>query len=265
MIIAYVDEAGDDGFPKYSSPVFVLSQISTHYQNWQRIHGEIVEFRRQLKANYNFPIKLEIHTSYLLKNKKPYNLLGIPDNVRLNIINDYVKFISGLDIQIINVAINKTIIKNPSYRILEHAFQYSIQRLENYLIEADPSNKFLVIVDEGRVEKMRAVARKIQRVNYIPSKINPGQTYRREIKRMIEDPLPKESNQSGFIQIVDLVSFVVYYYIGIKHGLFGLPSRLPCQLVQSVIIQWLEELKPILNLKASESDPFGIVCYPQSP
>jgi hypothetical protein len=32
MHIAYYDEAGDDGFPKYSSPLFVLSDYETKNQ-----------------------------------------------------------------------------------------------------------------------------------------------------------------------------------------------------------------------------------------
>jgi hypothetical protein len=52
MYIAYYDESGDDGYPKKSSPLFVLSAIYLHYLNWKDIFKNISEFRKQLKKRF---------------------------------------------------------------------------------------------------------------------------------------------------------------------------------------------------------------------
>ena len=46
MRIAYYDEAGDDGFPSYSSPLFALSAVYMHYLQWQPNFERGQGFRR---------------------------------------------------------------------------------------------------------------------------------------------------------------------------------------------------------------------------
>ena len=57
---------------------------------------------------------------------------------------------------------------------------------------------------------MRKVTRKIQRINYIPSKYSGS--YRKEIEKLIEDPMPKNSNESYFVQIADTIAYIIYLY-----------------------------------------------------
>jgi len=67
MYLAYYDESGDDGYPKYSSPVFVLSALYFGDPYWKECFNLIKEFRRKLKDDYNFPVKLEMHSKYLIE------------------------------------------------------------------------------------------------------------------------------------------------------------------------------------------------------
>lgn len=262
MIISYYDEAGDDGFPRYSSPLFVLSCIYFHYQSWQDNYKNIAEFRKYLAKTVNFPYTDELHTRDFLLNKGKYYRLGLSANERMEIVEAFLCFLPTLDIRIINVAINKTTITKTSYDVLDTAFKYSIQRIENDLNQLDPTSRFMIITDPGRVGKMRKTSRKIQKFNYIPSKFNPS-SYRQEIKRLIEDPLPKESNQSFFIQLADLVTFVVYHYERNKLKIGSFPARMLPGLDDSRITKWMDLIKPKLNLKASSNDPYGVVCYPR--
>jgi len=97
------------------------------------------------------------------------------------------------------------------YHVLKNALTYSIQRIENDLDKSFGSERFMIISDEGRISKMRDTARMLQRINYIPSQFNCT-SYRKEIKTLIEDPLPKNSKESYFIQLADLMAFVVSLY-----------------------------------------------------
>lgn len=172
MYIAYYDETGDDGYPEYSSPIFVLTAVYMHYLDWKQAYEHIQGFRCQLKKDFNFPVKKELHTKYFLLNKKPYRALNISEDDRILIVNLYCKLIAELDIKIINVLINKKKVTGTKYSVLDRALTYSVQRIENDLKTIEPSKRFMIITDPGREGKMRKTTRRIQRINFIPSKFN---------------------------------------------------------------------------------------------
>jgi len=108
---------------------------------------------------------------------------------------------------------------------------------------------------------MRYTTRKIQKINIIPSKFIGR--YRREIKLLIEDPLPKKSQESYFIQMCDFVAFLIYIY-GIKKFLNKeWSNRLSTVLNLNELIRIINKIKPVLNLKATNENEYGIVCYPK--
>ncbi len=260
MYIAYYDEAGDDGYPKYSSPLFVLSAVYLHYSNWKDIFENIRNFRKQLKRDYNIPVKIEFHTRHFALNKNPYRSLQISDDDRLSILKLFCELISNLDMRIINIVINKKNVVTKDYNVLDNALKYSIQRIENDLIKS--SKKFMIITDQGRIGKMRMTARKIQKINFIPSKFNT-KPYRKEIQSLIEDPLQKDSRESYFIQIADLISFIIYNYSIYKLGINEFSNRMPKNLNEITFIELMERLKGSLNLNATKSDKYGVVYYPK--
>jgi len=47
MFIAYYDKSGDDGYLKYSSPIFVLTSLYLYYLNWK----DIYEFTIRTQCN----------------------------------------------------------------------------------------------------------------------------------------------------------------------------------------------------------------------
>lgn len=77
MYFSYFDESGDDGFPKYSSELFVLTSIYFNYQYWKINHQKIYEFRKNLKEEFSFPFRQEFHTKEFLQGKPPYRELNL--------------------------------------------------------------------------------------------------------------------------------------------------------------------------------------------
>jgi hypothetical protein len=296
MYIAYYDEAGDDGYPKYSSKMFILTCVYIKHSDWKEIFENLLSFRRQLKEEYGLPVKYEMHTKQFLLNKKPYRQHEFPDETRIEIIEKFLKFLANqnserIKIQIVNVVIDKTKIKNSSYRVLDEAFKYSIQRIENTLNNINKTKKkeflsklsqenlqtdicteicnkyckekrFLIITDEGRLPSMCKTARKIQRINYIPSQYDTTST-RNEIKLLIEDPLSKKSKESYFIQISDMMSYILNLFMLKNRSLGDCSNRLPEEITEEKLKDWMDILKPVLNLKASSRDEYGIVWYPK--
>jgi hypothetical protein len=262
MFFSYFDESGDDGYPDYSSELFVLSSIYFHYAVWKTNYEAIRAFRQNLKKQWDFPVKLEFHTKEFLADKNPYHG-KYTAHQRRSILFEYCQFVASLDFKIITVVIDKKRIQRPKYAVLKKALTYNIQRIENDLGLPDCDGHFLIITDEGRVKQMRETARAIQRINYIPSQIYP-QPYRKEIARLIEDPLPKPSSESYFIQIADMISFLVGLYA--RQNLCDPKQpwgrRVSGVLNQGDEVDLLEILKARFNVRASKN-PYGIVYYPR--
>lgn len=261
MHICYFDEAGDDGFPNYSSPIFCLSAIYFDHSKWKQIFNEIYEFRKLLKEKYSFPVKMEFHTKQFLLDKNPYRDLKMSTVTKIKLMDEFTNFIGCLDLKIINVVIDKTKIKKQDYQVLDTALTYSIQRIENDIGSSKDSNiNFMIITDEGRVGKMRTTTRKIQKINYVPSKF--GEIQNLKIKGMIEDPLPKNSSESYFIQIADLTAYLFYLYGIRKLKIGNYPNRMLQYFDDNSLKIFLENLKPALNLAAARSNNYGVKFHP---
>jgi hypothetical protein len=262
MFLSYFDESGDDGYPVYSSDLFVLCSIYLHVSKWKETDSAIHRFRQDFKKKWDFPVKLEFHTKEFLTDKNPYHGKYMPKE-RSEMLIEYCRFVSTLDFKTIAVVIDKKRIRRPKYEVLKKALTYNIQRIENDLSSPELDGRFIIITDEGRVKKMRETSRAIQRINFIPSVFHDT-PYRKEIERLIEDPLPKSSSESYFIQIADMISFLV--------GLFARqhlcdPQQPWGNRISGVLsigdeVALLEILKERFNSRASKN-PYGIVYYPK--
>lgn len=263
MFLAYFDESGDEGYPKYSSELFVLASVYMHSTCWKENYEILRAFRKFLKESYGLPIKQEFHTKEFITGKFPYG--GIYNfQQRKEIVTHFCKMAATLKVRCIVVAIDKLKINRANYDVLENALTYNVQRIENDLNKALTVDNFIMITDEGRVNKMKNVTRAMQKINYIPSLYNPH-AYRKEIKRLIEDPLPKKSHESYFIQLADLITYISTLYV--KQNLCK-PKLEWSRRVKTVFnygeeILLMDALKNAFNTKASRSNPYGLVYYPK--
>jgi Protein of unknown function (DUF3800) len=263
MHLVYYDESGDDGFPAYASPLFVLSAVYCPALDWRENFDIIAGFRRQLSKDFNLPFQLEIHTRELLLNKKPYAPLQMTGAERTEIIIRFCQLAAQLSLRAISTVVIKPWIKNTQFPVLDRALSYSVNRIETDL-GGSSANRFLIITDDGRVAKMRSTTRRMQKINYVPSQFENA-PYKKEIRHLIEDPLPKDSRESYFIQLADMLAFLFYAHTANATGLATLPHRSPPELDQTFVTRCLDSLIPILNLKASASHPYGLVRIPNSP
>jgi len=263
VYISYFDESGDDGYPLYSSEIFILTSIYFHHSQWKENYDKILRLRKYLKTKYGIPIKQELHTKDFLLDKGFYHNKFSPE-IRKEILFLCCKFIKILKLKIINVCIDKTKIKRPQYDVLNKALTYNVQRIENDMHYTSGDAKFLIITDEGRVSKMTKTTRAIQRINYIPSHFTTT-NYRKEIVCLIEDPLPKNSTQSYYIQLSDMISYVVNLYVkqNVCNPKIEWAKRIRNVLGYGDEIALMNLLKPNINLKANKSNEFGVVCYPK--
>jgi hypothetical protein len=260
--IVYFDETGDDGVTAASSDHFVLTSVYMPAESWQANFDKIKNLRRELRDKYGFHVSQEMHTKQFLTDKNPYREYGWTPKERQEIIIAFTKVISDMDLKIVNVIIDKTKFKDSDYPVLERALTYNIQRVENDS-KADNWN-YLIITDEGRLAPMRKTARQIRAFNPVQSKYTYGYT-NHPITNMIEDIMEKKSSESYFIQIADFVSYFVHLYFETKVRAKQLPKRVQNVIDANFVGRVLETLKVynVLNLKANESNNYGLVIYPK--
>ena len=251
--IVYYDETGDDGVNTTSSDSFILTCVYMNSDKWQENFLKIQDCRKQMKVNYGFHVSEEFHTKHLIADKKPFSKYDWNDDQRRQILIDFAKCIADLDIQIINVIIDKTKI-DTNYHVLENALKYSIQRIEN---DSKGQWNYLIIADKGRIAPMRRTARAIRVYNPIPPfYLNSP------IKSLIEDILEKDSKESYFIQVCDCISYMVHLYYKTQHKKQTLPNRVGRVIDNTFVCRFMATIQPCINLKAS-SNLYGLVIYPK--
>ncbi len=257
MFIAYYDESGDDGYPVYSSSLFVLTSLYLHENDWKNTHKELYKFRKYLNTAYNFPLDLEFHFRSFLLNKSPYKAFSFTPEICIEIVDKYCSLVSKLDIKIVNVVVIKDRIIKDDYPVLKNAFTCSIQRIHNDMEKNYSSENFMIITDKGRLPSMIKIARKMSQANLIRSKIS-NKFYHKEIELLIEVPFARDSRHCYFIQTVDMISYIIYLYIYKKY-----PNRMQNIIDKNKIIEWMDILKNSFNIDASNECEYGIVRIPK--
>lgn len=232
-----------------------------HHESWRANLERIRMCRQQIKSVYGIPIKMEFHTKNFLLDKNPYRVFGLSSDRKKAIVAMLLNLVNRMDVRIVNVVIDKTTIRSSAYDVFGNALTYGLQRIHNDLKRNQAGAKFMVIPDEGRRNKTVYTARRMRAFNHVPSR--SGGSYRDDVHTMIEDPLPKASSESWFIQLADLIVTVVYYYKLLERGVGVLPGRMTAVLNEDSFGKMLEMIKPRLNLQATNACKCGIVNYPK--
>lgn len=260
--IGYFDETGDDGISTSSSDTFILTSIYMPMDKWQENYDCIKAMRKKIKNEYGLHVSEEMHTKHFLSDKNPYRKYQWSKEEKINIIKVFIKTMTNLDISIVNVIIDKTKIRIADYPILENALKYNIQRIDN-----DSNNEwnYMIITDKGRLAPMRKTARMIRAYNPIRSKYSKGYV-NQPVKNLIEDILEKDSKESYFIQLCDMVSYFVHLYYKTQYMKKEFPNRVGRLIDKKFVGSVMATLKEgnVFNLKANPLEKYGLVIYPKA-
>lgn len=246
MHILYVDESGDPGIHKYSSEHFILSGLIVSQDNWQTYLDRLKTFRKHIKEKYKLNQRTEIHASELIRVGKLIEYKKIYKKNRIAILKDYCTEIPKMlsTAKVINVCLKKNEFNDRD--LFELAWSRLLQRYDTYL-KKEAKDKGIVVVDDTDSLKLVNIQRKMRIYNPVPSLYNPS-TYNAPIDNILEDPFSRNSNQSYFIQTVDVISHMLYRKEFPKGSLkkYGLEYQ-------------FDKLEPILLKRASKADDLGIV------
>ena len=222
MYLTYADESGDPGV-SHRSPTkyFVLSGITIHETKWQQFLNDIITLRRWLKNNYGLKIREEIHASEFVNGGASF--LGIPWHKRIEILRLILKFLASKNdyLRITTVAVNKEL---QTSNVFEYAWRAFLTRFDKTIGSAnfpihhniDPSYlRFIAATEKGIIfpdntdgKKLTSLTRKIRHTNWISHLPQFGVgSYNNPLKSIIEDPILRDSKDSYFHQMVDVVAY----------------------------------------------------------
>jgi len=251
MYLMYVDESGDSGLVGSPTTHFALSGLVVHESRWRDFVHQIAAFRKTMKTVHGLPIRTEIHAAHYIKSPP---IPGMDRHVRLAILRNFLDEIAKMNfISITNVIVNKTT-KAPPYDVFTNAWQALFQRFENTLSYgnfpgAHRNDSGLVLTDATEGRKLQRLVRKMMVYNPVPHMQWAGPGARNILLlRVLEDPHPKDSKDSYFIQACDTCAYFLLQHFK--------PNKF---IRRSGAQHYINRLYPVLNRKAHYANALGIV------
>jgi hypothetical protein len=266
MFFIYIDESGDDGIPG-SSPAFINTAVQIQSTDWDSANKAFLDFRTRLEKNTKLSRQYELHINRLISRKKPYDVLQLSDDEITTIIFETAKFIATMPILCTTVVIDKTRLRNSYTNVFNSGVDRLINRINvtiavQYKHLTDQEQQFLIFCDEGRNNNWVKLINNMKVSNkiYVPDKKN---YIKIPLDKLIEDPIPRNSSKSNFLQIADFVVTMHHKYHMLSHETPRPSSRrgyITFEMIDSV----MKTLLPVMNLDATKSNhPYGCVYYPK--
>ncbi|MFN8011965.1 MAG: DUF3800 domain-containing protein [Holophagaceae bacterium] len=251
----YVDESGDAGSNTNSSRYYILSGMVLHDSAWRTVLDRLVQFRRRMKGIYRLRQRDEIHASAFI-HAPLHQMNGLNRGHRLGILRAYLKELGQYqDVRFIHVIVDKQG-KPPGTDVFEIAWKALLQRFENTMQGRNfPGSSLaldygMVLPDDGNIDRLRHLLRKIRVFNPIPNRYPSasGASRNLPIRLIVEDPVHRDSRHSYFIQCVDTSAYFLQQYLN--------PNKF---IRQKGARNYFLHLQPALCRVASPSDPLGLV------
>lgn len=251
MYLMYVDESGDTGLVGSPTRFFALSGLVVHESRWREFLQKLIAFRKTLRSVHGLPLRGEIHASEFIRSK----VFNLDRHVRLAILRNTLDELAKIsDVRITNVIVDKQG-KPATYDVFNSAWGTLFQRFENTLVHgnfpgAHRKDHGIVITDATAGKKLARLVRKMAVINYIPNDTSMfgGGSRNIPILRVIEDPYGKDSAQTLPVQMVDVTAYFLMQR-------FAPNAYIRKQRAHN----YFERLKPVLNVRASRYDKFGVV------
>jgi hypothetical protein len=252
MHLAYVDESGSVG--PNSSQTFTLGCVLVDAKRWPDVFDEVIEFRRYLHNAFKIPVRAELKANYLLRNGGQLRELKLSEAARFRIYRGFMRLQKKLDLKVFAVVIrkNELAVRRADLSPRDVAWEYLLQRLERFTTKGD--TQIVLNFDEGEGLAIRAMVRKARRIGSAGSASGTG-LLRRPARLILDDPIPRKSHESYFIQLADMVAYAAF------RSVYAPPERNVQIVPQSLWLELGDAILTEVNM-VSGGTP-GIVVWPK--
>jgi hypothetical protein len=215
VYVAYVDESGDDGIR--GSRSYALGCVLVESSHWASTFDQLIAFRRFVRSRYRVPVRAELKANYLLRNGGPLRDNPLSERARFSLYRGMIRLQPKLGMSTFAVVVDKAEVVTKfagSRASSDIAWEYLLQRLERSF----QGIEVLIVHDEGDALAVRSRARKARRAGTAGSAFGTG-LLSVPFRNLLDDPVPRDSRQSYFLQMADLVA-----YAGFRR-LYAPPAR----------------------------------------
>jgi len=207
VYIAYVDESGNIGTP--GSHTYTLACVFLAAERWPDVFDRLIDHRRGLHREFRIPVRSELKANYLIRGKGPLWGLHLSEDQRQAIYRSLMRVQAQVELQTFAIVINKAELlqreRDESPR--EVAWEFLIQRLER--LTTTTRIPLMLVHDEGEGAAVRKIARKARRAGSAGSAFGTGHLAR-PARLLIDDPIPRDSRQSYFVQLADVSAYAAF-------------------------------------------------------
>jgi hypothetical protein len=195
---AYVDESGDTGAVNVGgSRTYTLGCVLVPMNTWTDALDYLVQLRRNLKDSYGLLMREEVKANHLVGIKKTYTDLGLGDGQVRDIYRRHIDATVSIASGACSIVIHKSEIKKPDVDVFGTAWEYLFTRLRK---RSESGQPIIIVHDKGEEERVKKHLRRFRRHNW------QGQRYG-DARLLVEDAVGRDSKQSYFIQLADLVAY----------------------------------------------------------
>lgn len=226
MYFFYIDESGTrdpnlvatrkDGTTFAKEHLYVLTAVGLYERKWRRFERAIANLKLELLDDINRVHQVQMNLSHcevkstwlrIPKEREkcsPFLHLLSPTQ-RLRIVNTYYQQVSDQNMPVFSIVIDKRkLFPNTTQETLHmKAYEFLLERIENYLGEYHPNHQGLIVMDDTQRQLNRAVALKhafFQRQGNVNLRFH----------HIVEYPFFTESTLSNGIQLADLCAYNIY-------------------------------------------------------
>jgi hypothetical protein len=196
---AYIDETGDTGaVANGGSRTYTLGCVLVPMHRWTDSLDYLINLRRNLKTTYGLKMSQEVKANHLVGVKSVYRELGLGDGQVRDIyrrhVDATVQSCSGVGA----VVIHKSEINRSDIDVFATAWEYLFTRLRKRTEERQ--QPLVIVHDQGEEDRVRKHLRRFRRANWQGAQYGSA-------RLLVEDPVPRNSQHSYFIQVADLIAY----------------------------------------------------------
>ncbi|MFW5415045.1 DUF3800 domain-containing protein [Nocardiopsis sp. CNT-189] len=207
MLLAYIDESGDTGpVSGNGSHTYTLGCVLVDADDWPTSFDELVAFRRRIKERFGVLLRDELKANHLVRGGGSIRDLGLSPEARRRIYRAHMRTLHGLKARAFAVVVDKRNGLSGS-AVFDLAWETLLQRLERTSYHERCT--FMIIHDEGENDRVRRWSRRARRHLTAGSMYGPG-SLNNPARMLVDDPMPRQSNHSLFVQHADLVAYAAF-------------------------------------------------------
>lgn len=207
VLMAYVDESGDTGVVAGSSHTYTLGCVLIDVDLWPEAFDQLLDFRRRLRDSFGLPMRAEVKANYLLRNSGTFRGLNLSPSQRQLIYRAHLRVLTDLPARAFAVTVDKRGKAHSSDHVFDLAWEGLMQRLERTSTKEKVT--FMISHDEGENDAVRRWVRRSRRYLTAGSAFGTG-SFTNPARRLVDDPIPRRSDQSYMIQLADLVAYAAF-------------------------------------------------------